>query len=151
MMKSFSALLVPILLSIAHVAGGSNSGGFLSQADCNGSTFKFVDILEVGPDPDYIITVTPIMSGLCPTSSGQMKNSTLNLNTCLGNNDAHLYWKKNGMFQTTCGCSLQIPNLCCGCERTNGSTVPSGICIDLDQGVAANGGQLNCDNLPSNN
>ncbi|ESZ91002.1 hypothetical protein SBOR_8606 [Sclerotinia borealis F-4128] len=146
-----TTLLVSILLSIAHAFGGSTVGGFLSQSSCNASTFKFSDTIDVGPAPEFVITVTPILSGLCPNSSGQKTNSTLNLNTCLGNNDAHLLWQKNGMFQTTCGCELEIPNLCCGCGAANGSTVPSGICINLDQGVAADKGQLNCDNLPSNN
>lgn len=85
MAKLFSALIVSILLSIAHA-----TGGFLSQASCNGSTFQFEATVEVSDAPDFFITVTPILSGLCPTSSGKMDNSTLNLNKCLGNKDAHL-------------------------------------------------------------
>ncbi|RAL66835.1 hypothetical protein DID88_007618 [Monilinia fructigena] len=144
MAKLFSALLVSILLSIAHA-----SGGFLSQASCNGSSFQFIAAVEVSDAPDFFITVTPNLSGLCPASSGQMKNSTLNLNKCLGNNNAHLIWKKDGMFQNSCGCSLEIPNLCCGCGKANGGTVPSGICIDLNEGVAADNGTLNCNVLPT--
>ncbi|KAF7871884.1 hypothetical protein EAF04_003991 [Stromatinia cepivora] len=151
MSKLFSSvLLISILLSIAHAAPASTAGGFLSQSRCDGSTFQFHDTIELGPAPEFKITVIPNLSGLCPGSSAQMTNSTLNLNTCLTNNDAHLLWQKNGMFQNSCGCTLEMPNLCCGCGKSNGKTVDNGICVDLDQGVAAAGGKLNCDTLPSN-
>lgn len=152
MSKFFSSvLLISIVLFVAHAAPASAAaGGFLSQSRCDESTFQFYDVIELGPAPEYKITVTPNLSGLCPGSSGQMTNSTLNLNTCLANNDAHLLWQKNGMFQSSCGCTLQMPNLCCGCSKSNGETVDSGICIDLNQGVAAAAGKLNCNTLPSN-
>ncbi|APA09032.1 predicted protein [Sclerotinia sclerotiorum 1980 UF-70] len=168
MSKFFSSvLLISIVLFVAHAAPASAAaGGFLSQSRCDESTFQFYDVIELGPAPEYKITVTPNLSGLCPGSSGQMTNSTLNLNTCLANNDAHLLWQKkytnsplpsflltylrSGMFQSSCGCTLQMPNLCCGCSKSNGETVDSGICIDLNQGVAAAAGKLNCNTLPSN-
>lgn len=86
MTKLFSALLISILFSIAHAA----AGGFLSQSHCDASTFNFHATVEVGPAPDFFITVTPILSGLCPNSAEEMTNSTLNLNKCLANNNAHL-------------------------------------------------------------
>ncbi|TGO90745.1 hypothetical protein BPOR_0052g00080 [Botrytis porri] len=149
-----SVLLISLLLSVVHAAAViTSAGGFMSK--CDASTFKFYDDIELGPAPQFTFTVTPILSGLCPNSAGHMSNSTLNLNTCLGNNDAHLvsfltYQLRSGMFQNSCGCSLQMPNLCCGCGKANGGTVPSGVCIDLDKGIATSGGKLNCDSLPGN-
>ncbi|KAF7885655.1 uncharacterized protein EAF02_004164 [Botrytis sinoallii] len=145
-----SVLFVSLLLSVVHAAAvvTTSAGGFMSK--CDASTFKFYDDIELGPAPQFTFTITPILSGLCPDSSGHMSNSTLNLNTCLGNNDAHLVWQRNGMFQNSCGCSLQMPNLCCGCGKANGGTVPSGVCVDLNKGIATSGGKLNCDSLPGN-
>jgi hypothetical protein len=86
----FYAFFASILLPIAHAYGGGSVGGFLDKHNCNASTFLFHDTITVGPAPSFYITVVPILSGLCPGSSGQMANSTLNLNTCIANNDAHL-------------------------------------------------------------
>lgn len=82
-------LLTSLLFSVVHAAAVvTSAGGFLSK--CDASTFQFFADIELGSDPQFTFKVTPILSGLCPDSSGQMSNSTLNLNTCLGNSDAHL-------------------------------------------------------------
>jgi hypothetical protein len=146
----FTAFLASALLSISIVRADVNAvGGFISHAGCDADTFIFVTSIQVSPAPNFFLTVTPTLSGLCPNAAGQMVNSTLNLNTCLENSNANLLWERDGMFQNSCGCTLQLPNLCCGCGKANGGKVDSGVCVDLNQGVAAADGKLNCDILPS--
>jgi hypothetical protein len=85
----FTAFLASALLSL--VAAEANAvGGFISHAGCDADTFLFVTSIEVSPAPNFFLTVTPTLSGLCPNANGQMVNSTLNLNKCLENSNANL-------------------------------------------------------------
>ncbi|KAM3089331.1 hypothetical protein ACMFMG_000935 [Clarireedia jacksonii] len=89
----FTVFLVSALLSI--VGADTNAvGGFLTQGGCDADTFLFVTTIEVSPAPNFFLTITPNLSGLCPDAYGQMVNSTLNLNNCLENSNAKLVWEK---------------------------------------------------------
>lgn len=37
----------------------------------------------------------------------------------------------SGNYDLSCGCKLQLPQLCCGCQLANGGSIDSGVCIDL--------------------
>ncbi|PQE19872.1 hypothetical protein CJF31_00006382 [Rutstroemia sp. NJR-2017a BVV2] len=87
----FTAFLASALLSISIVSADVNAvGGFISHAGCDADTFLFVTSIEVSPAPNFFLTITPTLSGLCPNAAGQMVNSTLNLNSCLENSNANL-------------------------------------------------------------
>ncbi|PQE20994.1 hypothetical protein CJF30_00002315 [Rutstroemia sp. NJR-2017a BBW] len=92
MFKFFlTAFLASALLSFSLVSADVNAvGGFISHAGCDADTFLFVTSIQVSPAPNFFLTITPTLSGLCPNAAGQMVNSTLNLNKCLENSNANL-------------------------------------------------------------
>jgi hypothetical protein len=92
MFKFFlTVFLASALLSFSLVSADVNAvGGFISHAGCDADTFLFVTSIQVSPAPDFFLTITPTLSGLCPNAAGKMVNSTLNLNKCLENSNANL-------------------------------------------------------------
>ena len=83
-----------------------------------------------------------VLSADCRTIEGSYRSSTLDLSTCLSNNDGTLVWAQNGNFWKTADSSILIEpaTFQCKCIRINGFYETSS--INLDEKIANIDGTL---------
>ncbi|HEY2515747.1 MAG TPA: CVNH domain-containing protein [Polyangiaceae bacterium] len=104
--------------------GGTGGGGF--SASCTGIALN-----------GSVLTAT------CNDTSGRGVASTMNLDSCVTNNDGVAQFEVNGGYSASCsGCALSGSVLGCRCDDVSGQAQATS--IDLNQGVSNCNGQLTC-------
>ena len=83
-----------------------------------------------------------VLSADCRRIDGSYHTSTLDLSTCLSNNNGTLVWAQNGNFWKTADSSILIEpaTFQCKCIRINGFSETSS--INLDEKIANDNGIL---------
>jgi cytolysin (calcineurin-like family phosphatase) len=100
------------------------------------------------PSGDFAASCTSIalqgenvLSASCATEGGMSTSTTLDLNSCITNNDGGLMWANPGNFAKSCsGCSLSGTLLTCQCSEVSGSSKST--TIDVNNQITNCGGEL---------
>ncbi|RDW76077.1 hypothetical protein BP5796_06898 [Coleophoma crateriformis] len=141
-MRSFTFTVATILSTLAL---SQADGGFYTACDPSTFTYQRNYTGKLG----FSVTLHGWLSGECETADGTYTNSTVDLSSCIMNNNANLSWRANGSFVNTCQCDIaSLPQLCCTCDTATNAK-KSGVCIDLNDQVASMGGQLGCPDVMS--
>jgi cytolysin (calcineurin-like family phosphatase) len=81
------------------------------------------DFATTGACTNITLQGQNVLAASCPTASGAQMSTTLDLNTCITNDNGGLMWSNPGNYSGSCsGCSLSGTLLTCQCSNTSGQS-----------------------------